>query len=123
TDEYYYVFDSAGSQLASSHLGKPLGLFAGMYTVKLNNSESKAEVGAETSNIPAGTLVLEGSTDEYYYVFNAAGTQLACSHLGRPLALFPGSYHVKLNTSTATTRVATSPIAIGSAPIRSPRLT
>ena len=117
TDEYYYVFDSAGSQLASSHLGKPLGLFAGMYTVKLNNSESKAEVRAETSNIPAGTLVLEGSTDEYYYVFNAAGTQLASSHLGRPLALFPGSYNVKLNNSTATTSVATSPITIGSGSI------
>jgi hypothetical protein len=118
TDEYYYVFDSAGTQLASSHLGKPLGLFAGGYTVKLNNSESKADVHAdETSNIPAGTLVLEGSTDEYYYVFNAAGSQLASSHLGRPLALFPGPYNVKLNNSTATTSVATSPITIGSGSI------
>jgi len=115
TDEYYYVFDSAGTQLASSHLGKPVGVFAGTYTVKVNNTESKADVHAdEASNIPAGTLVLEGATDEYYYVFNTAGTQLASAHLGRPLALLPGSYNVKLNNSPATTSVGTSPVTIGS---------
>lgn len=115
TDEYYYVFDSAGTQLASSHLGKPVGLFAGTYTVKVNNTESKADVHAdEASNIPAGTLVLEGATDEYYQVFNTAGTQLASPHLGRPLALLPGSYNVKLNNSPGTTSVGSSPVTIGS---------
>ena len=119
TDEYFYVFDSAGTQLASSHLGKPIGLFAGTYTLKVNNSESKADVrGDETSNISAGTLVLEGSTDEYYYVVNTAGTQLASTHLGQQLALFPGSYKVKLNNSTATTNVTTGAITIGSGSIK-----
>lgn len=115
TDEYYYVFDSAGTQLASSHLGKPVGLFAGTYTVKVNNVESKVDVHADAaSNIPAGTLMLEGTSDEYYSVFNTAGTQLASRHLGLSLALFPGSYNVKLNNSTASTRVGTSADTIGS---------
>lgn len=107
TDEYYYVFDTAGTQLASSHVGRPLGLFAGSYAVKINNSESKAEVRAgEAANLPVGTFVTEGSTDEFYYVFNTAGTQLASSHLGRPLGLFPGSYNVKVNNSAAPVNVA-----------------
>ena len=115
TDEYFYIFDSAGTQLASSHLRRPVDLFAGTYTVKVNNVESKVDVHAdEASNVAAGTLVLEGPTDEYYYVFNSAGTQLASAHLGRSLALFPGSYKVKLNNSTADTSVATGLVTIGS---------
>lgn len=107
TDEYYYVFDSTARQLASSHVGKPIGLFAAGYSVKINNSESKAEVRAgQTSTLAAGTLVVDGATDEYYYVFNPAGTQLASAHLGRPLALFPGSYNVKLNNSVMPATVA-----------------
>ena len=114
TDEYYYVFDQAGTQLASAHVGRPLGVFAGAYTVKINNSESKADVRAgETTGIPAGTLLVEGSTDEYYYVFNNAGTQLASAHLSRPLALFPGPYNIKVNNSTApATLVAGMPASI-----------
>ena len=100
TDEYYYVFNTAGTQIASSHLGKPLGLFAASYTVKINNSVSKADVRAgEATNIPAGTLVVQGSTDEYYYVFDKSGTQLASAHLGRPLSLVPGDYIAKLNNA------------------------
>ncbi len=98
TDEYYYVFNSAGAQIASSHLGKPVGLFAGAYTVKINNSGSKADLRAgEATRIAAGTIVLQGSTDEYYYVFDKAGTQLASAHLSRPLSLVPGDYTAKLN--------------------------
>ena len=114
TDENYYIFDSAGTQLAGSHVGRPLGLFAGSYTVKINNSATKADVrAAETASLPVSTLVTEGSTDENYYVFNTAATQLAAAHLGRPLALFPGSYNVKLNNSSVPASVtAGSPVTI-----------
>jgi hypothetical protein len=114
TDEYYYIFDSAGTQLASAHVGKPVGLFAGSYSVKINNSEAKADVRpGETASLPAGTLVAEGSTDEYYYVFNSAAAQIASAHLGKPLALFPGTYTVKLNNSSAPANVvAGSPVNI-----------
>jgi hypothetical protein len=114
TDENYYVFDSAGTQLAGSHVGRPVGLFAGSYTVKINNSEAKADVRAgEAASLPVSTLVTEGSTDENYYVFSTAATQLAAAHLGRPLALFPGSYNVKLNNSSAPASVAAgSPVTI-----------
>lgn len=101
TDEYYYVFDSGTKQLASSHVGKALGLFAGSYIIKVNNSQAKFEVRAgEGSSVPVGTLVTQGTTDESYYVFDTGGTQLASAHLARPMAFFPGSYNVKLNNST-----------------------
>jgi hypothetical protein len=101
TDEYYYVFDSGAKQLASSHLGKAIGLFAGSYTVKVNNSQAKIDVRAgEGSSIPVGTLVTQGTTDESYYVFDTGGTQLASAHLARPLAFFPGSYNAKVNNSS-----------------------
>ncbi len=106
TDEYYYVFDSGAKQLASSHVGKALGLFAGSYAVKVNNSQAKIEVRTgESSSVPVGTLVTQGTTDEYYYVFDTGGTQLASAHLARPLAFFPGSYNVKVNNSTTPAAV------------------
>ncbi len=118
TDEYYYVLDSAGNQIGSGHVGKPLGLFAGSYTLKVNNSESKAEVRAgEITSVPANTLVTEGSTDEYYYVLNSGGTQVASAHLGKPLALFPGTYTVKLNNSMAAANLASGAATIQSGSI------
>ena len=106
TDEYYYVFDSGAKQLASSHIGKALGLFAGSYTIKVNNSQAKIEVRAgEGSSVPVGTLVTQGTTDEYYYVFDAGGTQIASAHLAHPMAFFPGSYNVKVNNSTTLATV------------------
>jgi 6,7-dimethyl-8-ribityllumazine synthase len=101
TDEYYVVLDAATRQLASSHVGRALGLFAGSYTVRINNSDAKADVGAgESTNVPAGTLAVHGSTDEYYAVMNNAGVQLASAHLEKPLAFVPGTYNVKVNNTT-----------------------
>src|SRR6201987_2437850 len=74
TDEYYAVLDGATRQLASSHVGRALGVFAGTYLVRINNSDAKAEVRiGESTNVPAGTLVVHGSTDEYYAVMKNAG--------------------------------------------------
>lgn len=108
TDEYYAVLDSSTRQLTSSHMGRALGLFAGSYTVRINNSDLQADVRAgESTIVPAGTLVVHGSTDEYYAVMNNAGVQLASAHLEKPLAFVPGTYNVKVNnTSTPVTMVS-----------------
>ena len=121
TDEYYAVLDAAARQLASSHMGRAISLFAGSYTVRINNSDAKADVRAgEPFVVPAGTLAVHGSTDEYYAVVNNAGTQLASAHLERPLAFVPGTYNVKVNNTTtpaaitagATTEVKTGAVVL-----------
>jgi 6,7-dimethyl-8-ribityllumazine synthase len=101
TDEYYAVLDGATRQLASSHVGRALGVFAGSYLVRINNSDAQVEVRTgESTNVPAGTLVVHGSTDEYYAVMNNAGVQLASAHLEKPLGFVPGTYNVKVNNTT-----------------------
>ena len=107
TDEYYAVLDAATRQLASSHVGRALGLFAGSYTVRINNTDAKADVRAgESTNVPSGTLVVHGSTDEYYVVANSAGGQLASAHLEKPLAFVLGTYNVKVNNTTTPETIA-----------------
>jgi hypothetical protein len=101
TDEYYAVLDGTTRQLASSHVGRALGVFAGSYLVRINNSDAQAEVRTgESTNVPAGTLVVHGSTDEYYAVMNNVGVQLASAHLEKPFAFVPGTYNVKVNNTT-----------------------
>jgi 6,7-dimethyl-8-ribityllumazine synthase len=121
TDEYYAVLDATTRQLASSHVGRALGLFAGSYTVRINNSDAQADVRAgESTNVPAGTLVVRGSTDEYYAVMNNAGVQRASAHLEKPLAFAPGTYNVKVNNTTTpatmvsgvTTEVKTGAVVV-----------
>jgi hypothetical protein len=100
TDEYYYVFNTTGTQLASSKLGRALSLFAGNYTVRVNNSSTPMTIAAAGStDISSGALLVEGTTDEYYYVFNAMGTQLASSELGKAVALLEGPYTAKVNNA------------------------
>src|SRR5438045_1139733 len=85
---------------------RALALFAGSYTIRINNSTAQADVRTgETTNVPAGILVVHGSTDEYYSVINNAGAQLASAHLERPLALVPGTYKIKVNNTTAPANV------------------
>jgi 6,7-dimethyl-8-ribityllumazine synthase len=111
TDEYYAVLDGATRQLASSHVGRALGLFAGTYTVRLNNSDAKVDVrGAESTIVPAGAILVRGSTDEYYTVMNNAGTQLASAHLERPLAFVLGTYNVKVNGTTTPATITSGGI-------------
>src|SRR5207253_10082518 len=88
TDDYYRVFDDAGKELASAHSGAALSLFPGSYQIRLNNSSSAAQVqSGTTANLTTGAVNVDAPTDEYYYVFNSEGTQLASSHLGKPLGL------------------------------------
>jgi len=100
TDEYYYVFNTTGTQLASSKLSRALSLFAGNYTIRVNNSSAPVTIAAAGStDVTSGALLVQGTTDEYYYVFNAMGTQLASSKLGRAVALLEGPYTAKVNNA------------------------
>lgn len=106
TEEYYYVFDSAGTQLASARLSSPLSLFAGSWTVKVNNSAAKVDIApGGAAEIRPGVLLAKGSTEEYYYVLDAAGTQLASARLNSGLSLMEGSYFLKLNNVSVPIRI------------------
>jgi hypothetical protein len=106
TDEYYYVLDTLGTQLAFQTMGRFLSLLPGTYTARLNNTTSRLTVGAgDTTELASGTAVVEGSTDEYYYVLDTVRTQLAFNTLGRPLGFFPGTYTVKVNNTTTRAEV------------------
>jgi 6,7-dimethyl-8-ribityllumazine synthase len=108
TDEYYYILDSAAKELAHAKLGKGLAFFPGKYTVKANNTtaETDVKVGA-VSEIKAGILNVRGSTDEYYYLVDAAGKELSHAKLSSPLALLAGSYTAKINNTSK--QVQTTP--------------
>jgi hypothetical protein len=100
TDEYYAVLDAANRQLASAHLGSPLSLFPGSYKVRVNNVEIAANVQAGAAQeLKSGTVNVEAGTDEYFAILDAANQQLASSHLGRAVSLFPGHYAVRINST------------------------
>ncbi len=86
TDEYYYVFNNVGQQLNYNKLEKPLAFLPGTYSVKVNVTETKVDVAAEQlSELQTGTIMVKGSTDEYYYVFDATGKQLNYQKLNSAL--------------------------------------
>lgn len=112
TDEYYYVVDSAGGELAHAKVGVPLGFFPGRYDVKLNGTTQAVDVSAgATAELKSGTLLAVGSTDEYYYVLNAAGTEVAHHKLGNPLAFLAGPLTVKVNGTAASVAITAGAIA------------
>ncbi|MDP3775869.1 MAG: hypothetical protein Q8Q85_16540 [Gemmatimonadales bacterium] len=109
TDAYFYILDTLGTQLSYQRIGGLLSVLPGRYLVKVNNSRSGFEVhGGDTVTLPAGTVSVAGTTDEYYYVLDTLGTQLAYERLGRLLDVFPGGYVLKLNNATARTAVSAS---------------
>ena len=98
SDEYYYVYDSAGSQLASAHLNKTVALFPGQYQVQVNKTRASADLKANTpTEIKAGALQVAGKTEEYYYVYDSAATQLASAPINKIVSLLPGQYTVQVN--------------------------
>ncbi len=97
TDSHYYAFSPAGAQLAYQKLSKPLALLPGPSVVKVNGSSTPVEIAAGAqSEIQTGTLLVQGTTDEHYYVFDAAGAQLVYSKLSQPVSLLEGSYTAKV---------------------------
>lgn len=55
------------------------------------------------TTLASGTLLVRGSTDEYYYVFDTSGAQLHYQKLNQPSSFFSGHYAVKVNNSTLDT--------------------
>jgi mannose-6-phosphate isomerase-like protein (cupin superfamily) len=111
TDEYYYFVDSGGTELAHAKVGTPLAFFPGRYDVKLNKTTQPAEVPSGSAlEIKSGTLLVRGTTDEYYYVLSGTGAELAHNKLERPLAFFPGPLTVKVNCTTAPVQVTAAAV-------------
>lgn len=112
TDEYYYVVDSGGTELAHAKLGTSLAFFPGRYDVKLNGTTQPAEVPSGGAfELKSGTLLVRGSTDEYYYVLSGTGTELAHNKLDRPLAFLPGPLTVKVNGTSAPAQITSAAVA------------
>lgn len=106
TDEYFYVLDAAKKQLNFSRLGKPLAFLPGNYEVRVNNTSRKAEVFAGvTTGLLTGSLLVNGLTDEYYYVADTLGNALNFQKLNKALAVFPGAYRIQLNNTQITGEV------------------
>lgn len=106
TSDLYHVADSAGTELAFESLGKAMSFFPGIYTAKINNTDTRIEVKPkQLTEIKTGTLVVHGHTGEFYYVLSNKLSQLNYSTFGKPLAFLPGSYPVKVNKTTRNAEI------------------
>jgi hypothetical protein len=112
TDEYYYVLDSTQHEMAHNKLGSGLAFFPGKYTLQVNNTTQDFEVKPDAvTDVQVGILTVPGTTDEYYYVLDSTGRELAHQHLSRPLAFLPGARTVKVNNTTANVQIAAGSLA------------
>lgn len=101
TSEYYQVMDSMSQQLGYETLSRSLSFFPGSFRVKVNNTEMPVEIRLkELTEVRTGSLVVTGSTGEYYYVLDGVNKQLNYNTLGAPLAFLPGSYSLKVNNTS-----------------------
>ncbi|MFN3325753.1 MAG: hypothetical protein ACK5AZ_19830 [Bryobacteraceae bacterium] len=102
TGQIFYVHEPGGRQLGYTKLNEALALLPGAYEVRLNGSVWPAQVRAtETTWIESGTLVVKGEAPGEFAVHATEGRQVAAAPLSSPLALFPGSWIVKVNNSAA----------------------
>jgi hypothetical protein len=107
TGEYYYVLDALNKQLNYNTLEAPLAFLPGTYLLKVNNTSMKADVFAgKVTELGTGNLLVKGLTDEYYYVTDTLGKALNYQSLNKPLAFFPGRFHIKVNNTLMQGQVA-----------------
>jgi 6,7-dimethyl-8-ribityllumazine synthase len=106
TDEYYFVLDSTGRELAHQKLSRPLAFMPAAATVKVNNTSAPVQItGGSLAELKTGAILVHGTTDEYYYVFGAAGNELAHNKLESPLSFVEGDYTVKINNAAIPIKV------------------
>ncbi|MDQ2658434.1 MAG: hypothetical protein M3Y60_13510 [Bacteroidota bacterium] len=106
TSDYYYVMDSTDQQLGYEVLGRSMSFFPGKFKIRVNNTEVPAEVKLrELTEIRTGSIIVKGTTNEYYYVVDKSNKQLNYNSLGKPLAFLPGKYDVKLNNTSMEANV------------------
>ena len=101
TDEYYAIIDSAGTQLASAHLGRALSLMPGAYRAKLNNIAMTVQVDAgHSGEYQSGSLTVKTAGSDYYAVLDASGTQLVSKQVNQPVSVPAGKYSVRLGNNS-----------------------
>ena len=102
TGEYFYVLDQNGEQLAYSTVSNPVSLLPGSYRVRVNNTYAPVTIEAgKPTELTAGTVLVAGTTGEYWYVDDAQGEQLGYATLGASMSYLPGSYSVRVNNVRA----------------------
>lgn len=103
TGDHYYVLDKTNKQLSFTPLKKIMSFLPGIYQVNVNNTAMKAEVFAgKVTELTTGTLMVNGLTEEYYYVTDTTESALGFQVLGQAIALFPGKYNLQVNNSRIT---------------------
>ena len=113
TDAYYYVLDTAGTQLGYNRLGLASSYLPGRYRMRVNNSDTVVAVEADrAAQVATGTLVVNGPGTDYYYVLDATGRQLGYSRMSTPLSFLPGSYSVRLGGRTTSASVRADSAAV-----------
>jgi 6,7-dimethyl-8-ribityllumazine synthase len=106
TDEYYYVTDSAGKALSHQSINKTLAFLPGNYRVLVNKTEKTVDIpAAQTVEAQTGSLVVEGTGSDYYYVSDKTGNALSHNSLNKALSFFPAEYNVKLGETTRSASV------------------
>lgn len=107
TKSFFYVFDESDRQVAYALLNRSVALPEGKYNVKVNNSHYTIDLKEGTLvTCSTGTLIVEGSTTEYYYVTDLGNRQLGYEVLGKQMSLFPGAFKVKVNNTVNTVNIA-----------------
>jgi hypothetical protein len=106
-NHFYYVHDATvKQQLGSSLTNAAMELFPGNYTVVLHGVRAPVTVQAgHDTTIPAGTIVVPGSGQNFYYVYDDKGKSIASALTNTSLDLIPGSYLISLNESKRSVRV------------------
>ena len=69
-------------------------------------TRSQVTLCGEVTRVDTGTLTVNGTGDEYYYVLDSAGQQLASGKINTAVALLAGDYAVRIGQQTKPTAIA-----------------
>ena len=100
----YDLYDEDDNKLGGAETGEYTDMFAGSYTVRLNDTSQPATVvsGARTF-LGAGAILVRGTGTDRYDVYDADENKLGGNDTEGDVELFPGTYTVELNKTRETT--------------------
>lgn len=99
---FFYVTDEAGKSVTNGSIGRSVQLEPGRYQIQVNGTRHTTAVKkSNLTRCATGTLLVSGTTGDFYYVRDLAGKSLSNSSVGRQLALLPGAYVVIVNATQA----------------------
>lgn len=91
--DLYSVYDANNNRLDLSRTNSHIELFAGIYTVRLNNTVRTVNIEeGQPTVLTAGFVLATGSGDGLYSVFDLDYNRLDLSSIGAHIELFPGEY-------------------------------